>query len=374
MSYFRERLHQPKTAALMKQVRDIRAIITRTENEALLLESNLIKKLKPRYNIVFRDDKSYPYLYLSEQDTFPRLSYHRGPKRALGRYFGPYPNASAVQETLTLLQKLFRIRPCSNSFFSHRSRPCLQYQIKRCTAPCVGYINARDYAKDVRHVLLFLEGKSDTIIQELARKMEMASQRQAYEHAAFIRDQITCLREMQSRQYVTQAKGDIDVISVAHSGHLACILILYIRAGRLIGDKPYVIDIVAGMTEERILSDFLPQYYLRATHKADAPKRVLVSARLPDAPWIAAAISQAIGKSLRVIDTHKGKERKWLEMASRTAAHTLQTRLADQAHFYERFEKLQRGACIASAPWACGMLRCESHVWPVYGCSMCRIF
>jgi len=221
-SYFRPHLDSAKTALLMRQVVDVEVVVTRTENEALLLESNLIKQLKPRYNILLRDDKSYPYLFLSTDDAFPRLDYYRGPKRAKGRYFGPYPNARAVRETLELVQKLFQIRQCSNTFFRHRSRPCLQYQIKRCTAPCVDFISQTDYAALIRHVILFLEGKSEQVVEELIERMGKHANKREYEAAAALRDQIARIRHVQEKQCITAGEADIDVISVICEQQWAC--------------------------------------------------------------------------------------------------------------------------------------------------------
>ena len=200
-SYFQKNIVHPKTRTLVVQIVNIEITVTHTENEALLLENNLIKSLKPRYNVLFRDDKSYPYIFLS-QDPFPRLAVHRGVQRAKGRYFGPYPSAGAVRETLGLLQKLFPIRQCEDSFYKNRSRPCLQYQIKRCTAPCVGLIDEAGYFMDLRHAVMFLEGKSTAVIDELANKMDTAAEAMEYENASTYRDQIASLRRVQERQYI----------------------------------------------------------------------------------------------------------------------------------------------------------------------------
>jgi len=206
-SYFRSSGLSGKTRTLVDQIAGIEVTVTHTEGEALLLESNLIKQFRPRYNVLLRDDKSYPYIYLSAGQEFPRLSLHRGARRKKGRYFGPYPNAGSVRESLHLLQKLFRVRQCEDSFFSNRSRPCLQYQIKRCTAPCVGFISAGEYAAAVRNTVLFLEGKSSQVIDALVEHMEAASASQAYEDAVVYRDQIASLRHVQEKQYVSTGRS-----------------------------------------------------------------------------------------------------------------------------------------------------------------------
>jgi excinuclease ABC subunit C len=212
-SYFRRSGLSPKTRALVEQIADIEVTVTHTESEALLLENNLIKKFKPRYNILLRDDKSYPYIYLSGDPDFPRLGFHRGARRRKGRYFGPYPSSGAVRDSLHLLQKLFKVRQCEDSFFRNRNRPCLQYQIKRCTAPCVDYISPEDYAADVDNTIMFLEGKSSAIIDTLIRRMETAAAGLDYEQAAECRDQIASLRRVQEKQYVSNERGDLDIIA-----------------------------------------------------------------------------------------------------------------------------------------------------------------
>jgi len=227
-SYFRKNGLPPKTQALMRQMVNMEITVTHTEAEALILENNLIKSQLPRYNVLLRDDKSYPWIYLSSEDEYPRLALHRGARRRKGRYFGPYPSAGAVRESLHLLQKTFRVRQCEDSFFSNRTRPCLQYQIKRCTAPCVQLISAGDYAQDVRHTVLFLEGKSSVLNDELVQRMEQAAQQQDYEQAAVYRDQIASLRRVQERQYVSGESGDVDIIACVVSGGIVCVQVFFI--------------------------------------------------------------------------------------------------------------------------------------------------
>ncbi|MDE2088788.1 MAG: excinuclease ABC subunit UvrC, partial [Gammaproteobacteria bacterium] len=236
-SYFRRSGAAVKTQALMAQVCAIEVTVTRTEGEALLLENNLIKDLKPRYNVLLRDDKSYPYLHLTGDEDFPRLAFYRGARREPGRYFGPYPSAGAVRESLSLLQKLFRLRQCEDSFFRNRSRPCLQYQIERCSAPCVGLIDKEAYQRDVRHAVLFLQGKSREVSDELVTRMDAASKALEFEEAARLRDQIASLRRVQEQQYVSGTGGDLDVVAAVAREGFACVQVFYIRGGRNLGNK-----------------------------------------------------------------------------------------------------------------------------------------
>ena len=272
-SYFNRSLTDRKTIALVSQIRQIEVTITHTEAEALILENNLIKELKPRYNVLLRDDKSYPYIYLSKHQEFPRLAVYRGSRKGPGRFFGPFPSSVAVRETLNYLQKVFPVRQCEDSFFRNRSRPCLQYQIKRCTAPCVGLIGAADYAQDVRHVEMFLEGKSAAVIDELVRQMEAAATALDFERAALLRDRIGTLRKIQERQYIAGEKGDLDVIACSSSGGLACVQVFFFRAGHNLGNKSFFPKMPDDMTEAEVLSAFLARYYLGKR----APRELLVS-------------------------------------------------------------------------------------------------
>jgi len=306
-SYFQKNIAHSKTRTLVAQIANIEITVTHTENEALLLENNLIKSLKPRYNVLFRDDKSYPYIYLS-QDPFPRLAVHRGAQRAKGRYFGPYPSAGAVRETLNLLQKLFPVRQCEDSFYKNRSRPCLQYQIKRCTAPCVGLIDEADYHEDLRHAVMFLEGKSTAVIDELANKMDAAAEGLDYEKAARYRDQIASLRRVQERQYIEGEKGNLDVIAGAVQGDVACVQLFTVRGGRNLGNKTFYPKNVEQQGVDELLSAFLAQFYLisgaASVTKHDIPEEILLNAELVDADILASVLSQQAGRkvTLSLID------------------------------------------------------------------------
>ena len=258
-SYFSRALNV-RIQAMVAQVAHVEVTVTRTEGEALLLESNLIKTLQPRYNVLLRDDKSYPYIYLSTQDAFPRLAFYRGSRKGPGRFFGPYPSASAVRETLQLLQKLFPVRQCEDSFFRARSRPCLQYQIKRCSGPCVSLIGPSDYAADVEHTIKFLDGRAGEVIDDLAAAMETAASALEFERAAVLRDQIATLRRIQERQYVSGDGGDLDIVALAQEGGLNCVEVFFIRSGRNLGNKAFFPLAPEGTEPPALLAGFLAQF------------------------------------------------------------------------------------------------------------------
>lgn len=348
-SYFRGK-QSLRIASLVNQIHHIETIITRTENEALLLESNLIKKLHPPFNILLRDDKSYPYLVLSEYQEYPRLNLYRGPKIGKNRYFGPYPSTSAVRETLNLLQKLFRLRSCEDTFFRNRTRPCLQYQIRRCTAPCVGFVNQEDYRQDVKRAVMFLEGKSQEIIEDLARQMEQASNDMEYEQAAHYRDLIASLRQVQQQQVITTEGGDVDVVALALARGSACVQVMTVRNGNLLGGKAFFPEVPKASTEEEILSAFLSQYYLQLNDGREIPRQIILSNKVSDQAWIEQAlIEQAQHK---IIITHKprGERLKWLQIAMQNAKQALAVHLADRATVYQRLESLQALLGLGNMP------------------------
>lgn len=349
-SYFQRRLADTKTLALVDQIDNVVVTITQTENEALLLENNLIKKLKPRYNILLKDDKSYPYLFLSTHSEFPRLDIHRGPKQEKGRYFGPFPGVGAVRETLTLLQKLFKIRQCSDHFFSLRARPCLQYFIQRCTAPCVAYINPEDYQRNVRYVELFLDGKNSVVIDELANKMEEASLNLDFETAARYRDQIGSLRRVQEKHYMSGGKGDIDLVAVAQKLGVVCIQVQSIRDGRLLGGKSFFPVTPPSSTVEEVLAAFLPQYYLDAVRGEAIPEIIMLNHKLAEAGWISDALSQQLNHKIEITRQARGKAKQWLALAFTNAEYSLNRHLADKVSYYQRFEALQSEFQLPNLP------------------------
>ena len=345
-SYFRSSGLAPKTQALMQQVCNVEVTVTNTEGEALLLENHLIKELRPRYNVLLRDDKSYPYIFLSAGEDFPRLAFHRGPKRAPGRYFGPYPSASAVRESLSLLQKLFPVRQCEDSFFRNRSRPCLQYQIKRCTAPCVGLVDGETYMRDVRHAELFLEGKSAQVIDELVKRMEAASDELVFEQAARYRDQIQSLRRVAERQYVEGGGGDMDVVACAVEGGLACVQVFFFRAGRNLGNKAFFPQIPAGAEAGEVLEAFMPQYYL----DKEVPPDILISHTFADAELLAQVLAQRAERRVSLRHRVRAERAGWLQLAIKNAQHALAARLASRSGMQQRMEALQEALSLEQVP------------------------
>ncbi len=345
-SYFRKSGLSAKTAALVEQIAGIEVTVTHTEGEALLLESNLIKQLRPRYNVLLRDDKSYPYIYLTDKQEFPRLALHRGARRATGRYFGPYPNAGSVRESLQLLQKLFRVRQCEDSFFSNRSRPCLQYQIKRCTAPCVGLINARDYAQDVENTVLFLEGKSSQVIDGLVRRMEATAAAQDYEQAAIFRDRIISLRHVQEKQYISTEHGDLDIIACATDKGSACVQVFFVRAGRNLGNAVFFPKVPMDLAPDEVLSAFIPQYYL----DKDIPPELLLSHELKDSQIIGQALSQHVAHRVTLRSRVRSNRARWVKMALENAGHALHAQLNTRSGFAVRLQAVADALQLSDVP------------------------
>ncbi|MGH8644377.1 MAG: excinuclease ABC subunit UvrC, partial [Gammaproteobacteria bacterium] len=292
-SYFQPR-HQlsAKTRRVVSQVQAIEVTLTHTENEALILENNLIKELKPRYNVVLRDDKSYPYVYLSSDKEFPRLSFHRGARTGQGGYFGPYPNAGSVRASLNLLQKLFRIRNCEDSYFQNRTRPCLQYQIKRCTAPCVGFVEATAYREDVQHAVMFLEGRSQEVIDVLIDRMEQAALRLDFEQAARCRDQISALQRVNQKQYFSSTEGDIDIVACVEGEGLGCVQVFFVRNGHYLGNKSFFPVHTNEANAAEILWAFLRQYYLAERSDRTVPAQILISEKSGDLKLLARVLSE----------------------------------------------------------------------------------
>jgi len=335
-SYFRSSGLSPKTRALVEQIVRVEVTVTHTEGEALLLESNLIKQFRPRYNVLLRDDKSYPYIYLSTGQEFPRVALHRGARRRKGRYFGPYPGIGSVRESLQLLQKLFRVRQCEDSFFSNRSRPCLQYQIKRCTAPCVGLISADAYAAAVRNTILFLEGKSSQVVDALVGRMQSASASLAYEEAAVYRDQIASLRHLQEKQYVSTGRGNLDIVACVLGNGCACVQVFFVRGGRNLGSAAFFPRVPMESSVPEVLSAFIPQYYLGK----DVPPELLLSHALDDSDLIAEVLSAHAGHRVELRARVRGDRARWIEMALNNAEHALHSHLNTREGFAGRLRAL----------------------------------
>lgn len=346
-SYFKKQGLHVKTAALVSKIAGIDVTVTETEIEALILEQNLIKQYRPPYNILLRDDKSYPYIFLSDGD-FPRLSYHRGAKREKGTYFGPYPNASSVRETMALLQRVFKVRQCEDSFYANRTRPCLQHQIKRCTAPCVGLVSKAAYAEQVRHTRLFLEGKSDELLQLLADKMEQAAEQLEFEQAALFRDQIQHLQRVVESQYIETGQAQVDVFAIACRAGLACVHSLFIRGGRVLGSKSFYPKLPLDSQAESALAAFLAQYYFANQH--EIPSRVFLSHELEDVEVFQQALSEKAGKQIQVQSKPRGAGQQWLQLASDTAEQNVSSRLASRASMLNRFKQLQSVLGLENRP------------------------
>lgn len=351
-SYFQRHEQSIKTQALVAQIRGIEISITQTEKEALLLENNLIKALRPRYNIVLRDDKSYPYIYINSNHEYPRLSFHRGARRGKGRYFGPYPSAGAVRQTLNILQKLFLLRQCEDSFFNNRSRPCLQYQIKRCTAPCMGYITPAQYQEDLHLAEMFLQGKSLQLIDQLATQMQSCSDALEFERAAKLRDQIQTLNRIEEKQYISADAGNIDIIACISRGGMSCIQVFFVRNGHHLGNKAFYPRHQGSPSEAEILYAFLCQYYIHTQHHAlDAedvgaggtrfPDEIIVNLDLEEKSLLQNTFSDLAGRNVRLGHQVRSERAKWLQIAQKNAEASLQQRLSSQANLLERFEALQ---------------------------------
>ena len=349
-SYFRSTGLTTKTAALVKRIISIDVTVTETETEALILEHNLIKQYRPPFNILMRDDKSYPYIFLSDKDRWPRLSFHRGPKKAKGTYFGPFPSVHAVRESMGFLQKTFKVRQCEDVFFKNRSRPCLQYQIKRCTAPCVEFVTADDYATDVNLTRLYLDGKADKILQQLEGEMETAATDLKFEKAAEHRDQIAALRQVQAQQMIEKGSGTIDIVAGAVSNGQACVHMLYVRQGRILGSRSYYPKTPLAEEVSDLLEEFLPQLYLDGGGRPDLPKEILVNTQFEGAQVLTDALSQRIGRNIEIRDSVRGFRAKWLELAQRTAEQNLAGKLASKQTLQQRFESLRDTLGLESTP------------------------
>lgn len=338
-SYFRDNLSSPRIAHMVGQIDHIETTATRTEAEALLLENNLIKSLAPRYNILFRDDKSYPYIVLT-RDKFPRLGFYRGNPDRKADYYGPYPSSWAVRDSIHLLQKMFRLRTCEDSVFANRSRPCLLYQIKRCSGPCVGYIAPDDYAADVQYAAMFLAGKQQEVIKRLNTAMEKAAEKLAFELAAIYRDQIQSLHQVQEKQFVSSSKGeDVDIVVAVREAGQLCVNLAMVRGGRHLGDRPLFPSNAGDSTAADALTAFLRQHY----EKHPAPGRLLVSP-LPDNDEVeetAASLAELTGRPLPILEARSLTQKAWVEMALQNARLAILARNQTTAQQEQRLVALQ---------------------------------
>lgn len=344
-SYFHGRAHADRTQAMVAQVARVEVTVTASETEALLLEFNLIKQHRPRYNVLLKDDKSFPYIHLTAHE-FPRLAYYRGAGKVPGRFFGPYPNSVAARETLLLLQKLFRLRPCEDTFFANRSRPCLQYQIGRCSAPCVGLVAPDAYARDIADAVQVLQGRNTELISELGRRMESAAERLEYEAAARFRDQIAMLKQIQASQSVTRIRGaDIDAVAIAGEGPEFCVSVVFVRGGRNLGSTNFFVRGGLG-GEQETLAGFLAQYYL----VRESPDEIVVSRPVEDADVLEAALRQRAGRAVPLRSGVRGTRARWLEMARTNAELGLRMKASSRASLREQLEALQQALGLARVP------------------------
>ncbi|TGD73680.1 excinuclease ABC subunit UvrC [Mangrovimicrobium sediminis] len=337
-SYFRASGLAEKTMALVARIADIQVTVTTTEVDALLLEHNLIKSHKPPYNILLKDDKSYPYIYVSA-DEYPRISLHRGAQRGKGRYFGPYPSAGAVRESLHFLQKVFKVRQCENSYFNNRSRPCLQHQIERCTAPCVGLVSDVEYAEQVENTRLFLAGKSQELLVRLADDMEAAAAELEFEKAAHYRDQISQLQQVQASQGIEGVQGDLDILAAAVDAGRACVQVLFVRAARVLGSKTYYPPLKLAESPAEVLAAFIPQFYLGGARPV--PAEVIVNEAPEDADTLAEALGVHAGRKVRLGSRVRDARARWLRLALQTAQTNLQAHLAGRETVAGRLEALR---------------------------------
>jgi len=345
-SYFLHKDAAPKQQAMVARIAAIEVTVTHTEGEALLLESQLVKRFQPRYNITLRDDKSFPYIHVSTQQAFPRVSFYRGSRRKQGRFFGPYPSAGAVRESLKLLQKIFRVRQCEDSYFRNRTRPCLQYQIDRCSGPCVDLVTPEAYAEDVSDTLLFLQGDGKKLIDELVGRMDKAAADLLFEKAARYRDQIANLRALLARQAVTGEHGDVDVLACAIRGSLVCVVMLFIRGGQQIGDRSFFPRMADEHDPASVLAAFIAQYYLNR----QVPREILLSHEVADRALLEEMLGRQSRHAVQISPRTRGERLKRVQLALTNAENALAAKLANQQDLYGRFLSLGQELGLAEIP------------------------
>ena len=339
-SYFVKTIEHPKTQALVARIYDIETLVVRSETEALLLEQNLIKLHRPPYNIMLRDDKSYVYIFVSADQPYPRIASGRGKgKHQIGKFFGPYPSAYNARDTLVVLQKLFNVRQCENSYFAQRQRPCLQYQIKRCSAPCVGLISPEEYKEDVNNSIRFLQGDSKDLNQQLIAKMEAAAEALEFEKAVFYRDRMALLREVQAQQAIYKVKGEADIIAIAYQAGVTCVQIMHVRNGKMLGGKSYFPDML-GDDLGQMLADFIANFYFQVAD--EIPAELIVNVEVADCKELEQALQQHFEKKIQI--KHKVRETRaeWQELAQMNVQHAIKGKLANHYELNERFHQLEQ--------------------------------
>ncbi len=344
-SYFNATPKSARIMTMLKQTARMEVTVTRTETEALILENQLIKSLKPRYNVLLRDDKSFPYVLMTNE-TWPRIAMHRGPRAVAGRYFGPYASVGAVRDTLNLMHKLFKLRSCEDSVFRNRSRPCLQHQIGRCSAPCVGLVPAREYDESVRRASLLLDGRCDELTDELGRTMEAASARLDFEEAARVRDLVTSIRTLQARQYVDGRAADLDVLAVAMQGTTACVMLLAFRDGRNLGTRAFFPKTNGSENPQEVLAAFVSQYY----GEQIPPRGIVLGRDIPDRDLIEQGLSSAGERKVQIRTSVRGERAGYLDMARRNAEITLASERTSHAAQLARVEGLRALLGLATLP------------------------
>jgi excinuclease ABC subunit C len=368
-SYFQPGNVQPKVQALVAKTAHMEVTITNSDSEALLLEFNLIKKHRPRFNVVLRDDKSFPYLHLETAHEFPRLNFYRGSRKEAGRFFGPYPSAGAVRETLQQLQKLFRLRNCDDLYFANRSRPCLQYQIERCTAPCVGLIGREEYARDVESAIRVLEGRNDEAQLELARRMDSAAEQLKFEDAARVRDQLKALRAIQAQRVVTaDIDHDADVIAVAAGNGEFCIALMFVRGGRSLGSTTFFPRAPLAELPE-VLAAFVAQYYL----ERESPPEIIVETEFEGMQVLEATLAERTGHKMRITSSVRGIRARWVEMMHENAQQALKMRALARGSIEASLEDVREAFDLAEVP---GRIECFdiSHTGGTDTVASCVVF
>ena len=336
-SYFRAGNHSNRIKRMISLIKNVDLIITKSEADALLLENIQIKKYRPRFNILLRDDKSYPYIYVDTHHNYPRLSFYRGKRKKDGKFFGPYSNVYSVRDALNTLQKLFKVRQCSDSFFKNRVRPCLQYQIERCSAPCVGLIKKDEYIADINMSMKFLDGKNTEIIDLLIKKMEHASDSQNFESAANFRDQIESLRHTCEQSVVSGEKGDVDIISVFIISETACIQVFNIRNGVSFGNETFFPDIDESINESSLLSIFIGQYYL----SRQIPKEIIMNKITKDKKILEYILSKKKTSKVVITNSVRGIRQRWVELAEKNTMDSINTKILSKRNMFNRFHSLQ---------------------------------
>ena len=346
-TYFGSKAHHPRTQALMSHTERVEVTVTGSEQEALLLEHDLIKSHRPRFNVLLRDDKSYPWIHVSSNQPFPRFEFHRGARKGGGQYLGPWPNAGGVRESLAQLQKLFRVRQCSDSFFANRTRPCLQYQLQRCSAPCVGLVDESEYQRDVRDAILFLQGRNKAVADSLMQRMEAAASMLDYERAAVIRDQLALIRKLQAEQVVSgMLHEEIDVLGIDIGHGQACVALIMIRGGRVLGSRNWFPHISIGTEPEELVTAFLTQHYFEEV----PPAEILVPVPPVDREGLESAFVSRAGHAVRIRSRVRATRLRWLDMARNNAGQGLAIRLAAAASLAEQLEKLAETLQLDEAP------------------------